>query len=288
MDQIPGGGSYPKLPVECLPNFPIQPALLFRGKNDSHKLKNFISEIMLNMSMIPWPNEASRIVYCRRHLLNPAAQWANDFVQEQGILEITFDTFIQGLYQHFYKPPDINKIFKTINQLSEAKLGIERLNKKFKMIWDRMPPDFMTEKAAIMTYTRLLTKETYNIVIMHKPKTLRGAMEEAYQTTALTERFFPEFELDADGDTIIAATTRLQEEDDNDSDPEDNSLTQKRHVHAVRTRRSYNKPTATYHNRRSNNPSREECVKNRLCFYCKKEGHRLNECRARNASSSRS
>ncbi|EGA84267.1 YIL082W-A-like protein, partial [Saccharomyces cerevisiae VL3] len=258
MDQIPGGGNYPKLPVECLPNFPIQPSLTFRGRNDSHKLKNFISEIMLNMSMISWPNDASRIVYCRRHLLNPAAQWANDFVQEQGILEITFDTFIQGLYQHFYKPPDINKIFNAITQLSEAKLGIERLNQRFRKIWDRMPPDFMTEKAAIMTYTRLLTKETYNIVRMHKPETLKDAMEEAYQTTALTERFFPGFELDADGDTIIGATTHLQEEYDSDYDSEDN-LTQNRYVHAVRTKRSYNKPMSNHRNRRNNNPSREEC-----------------------------
>lgn len=101
---------------------------------------------------------------------------ANEFLQEKDVVVLSFDEFVQGLFGHFYKPPDANKIFNTIAQLSDAKLGIERLNRQFKRYWDRMPY-YVSEKAAITTYTRLLTKETYNIVRMHKPNTLRGAME---------------------------------------------------------------------------------------------------------------
>lgn len=107
LNQIPGGGIYPELSLECLSIFPIQPSLTFRCKNNPHKFKNFISGIMLNMCLIHWPNEASRSVYCKRHLLNQAAQCAGDFILQHDVLDVTFDTFIQGLYNYFYEPPGV-------------------------------------------------------------------------------------------------------------------------------------------------------------------------------------
>lgn len=69
---------------------------------------------MLNMCLIHWPNEASRSVYCKRHLLNQAAQCAGDFILQHDVLDVTFDTFIQGLYNYFYEPPGVKKFFNAI------------------------------------------------------------------------------------------------------------------------------------------------------------------------------
>lgn len=45
---------------------------------------------------------------------------------------MTFEEFVKNLNKEFYKKPDVHKIMITISQLSEAKLGIVKLNRKFK------------------------------------------------------------------------------------------------------------------------------------------------------------
>ncbi|CCE66035.1 hypothetical protein TPHA_0O00660 [Tetrapisispora phaffii CBS 4417] len=164
--------------------------------------------------------------------------------------------------KRFRKYTDPNKVLNSINQLSEARLGIEKLNSEFRRLWKMMPPDHWTEKGAMAIYMRLFNQNTYHLVLIHSPQSLTKMMDAAYETIAITGRFAEPSRLDAprydnDGDYLMAA---IQSRTKNPS---------------ARTIR---------------NATREDCRRLNLCFYCKKPGHRLSECKKRlarnNASSS--
>ncbi|CCE61500.1 hypothetical protein TPHA_0A04250 [Tetrapisispora phaffii CBS 4417] len=155
--------------------------------------------------------------------------------------------------KRFRKYTDPNKVLNSINQLSEARLGIEKLNSEFRRLWKMMPPDHWTEKGAMAIYMRLFNQNTYHLVLIHSPQSLTKMMDAAYETIAITGRFAEPSRLDAprydnDGDYLMAA---IQSRTKNPS---------------ARTIR---------------NATREDCRRLNLCFYCKKPGHRLSECKKR-------
>lgn len=264
-------GSWPRLTTSNASMHPaMNPYLVFRGKKDQHKLEGFMADMLLLIDMRDWPNDASKIVYFRQHLLSPAAQWAANYVKDAGGQNMVFDSFLKAFYDHFYHEPDVHKIFNAISQLSEEKLGIQSLNEKFRKYWSRLPADFMTEKAGIAMYLRLLKPQTCFSVQTVEIKTLKDAMNTAYKTTAISDRMFPEFQLDHDGDTIIAAASKISA--------------------GRNSSESYSRPSRGRNQkemRKGTTQSKEDCVRLQLCFYCKKPGHRLSDCRARKASSNR-
>lgn len=247
------------IPTEYRPLITQHPTLSFRGtERDAPKLKAFMTDMMYHMGTFPWPNDTCRLVYFKRHLAGPAANWATDYMHSNPWENVVFTDFLNKFWSHFYTTPDYHKTMNALAQLSEAKLGIEKLNQEFSKLRRTLPANFWSEEASIAAYEGRLTKSTRNGMRAMRPKNLKEAMEEAYQCLAPTERALPGYELDHEGDTIIAPVYS-------------------------------SKPAKQTQNRsnRGKKPSREDCIRKQLCFYCKKEGHRLNECRARQASSNR-
>ncbi|QLQ82010.1 hypothetical protein HG537_0G02640 [Torulaspora globosa] len=241
----------------------------FEGSmDDSHKLEKFIKFIMVSLGGFDWsgsPNvEASRVLYMSRHLRGSAARWAYDYMSENDCKTVSFDDFINRFRTKFYREPDAQGILNVILNLSEAELGIQPLNEKFREYWYRLPEGYMSERAAVDFYARCLEPFTYSRVCLGKPTTLPEIMEEAYQTIPVHDRFFPDQgDSETDSDSSVSGAIGSQN---------------------TRSKRFRNQRASQF-GKRLQGPSKD--VKKPFCSYCKRKGHSLNKCRTRKASYNR-
>lgn len=67
-----------------------------------------------------------------------------------------------------------------MSRLSEAKLGIERLNEKFKECCKQIPEGYTLEQAKMDIYYRMPTPRTQSAVHLSRATTLRESMDAAF------------------------------------------------------------------------------------------------------------
>lgn len=248
------------------------PKLSFDGtEKDNDKLDGFIRSMKSHTHFMVWKNEPARVIYIMRHLTGPAADWANQYIDEVGCEDLTYGEFVKKLRKRFYKKPDVHGIWNAISRMSEAKLGIRRLNEQFEECWRQFPKDYTLEQIKMDIYYRMLTPRTQSAVHLRQATTLEESMDAAFNMGLPALERQPWRTGTKQGDSKGSEDTSRGE----------NGGSQNRKSKRNRSQDNH------HSTKRAKTPSKEDCVKQNLCFYCKKAGHRLSECKLREARPNR-
>ncbi|CCD23150.1 uncharacterized protein NDAI_0B01160 [Naumovozyma dairenensis CBS 421] len=272
----------------------------FSGLQDIMTLPTFLTTMKLQFITRSITTDSDKIAFFGRNLSGPAVNWFLHWF-ENAAPATTYETFLDCFRDHFFKRLDPNKIINEMNSISQAQLGVEQYNARFSQLWALMPPHVWTEQGAILAYLRGLSGDTARLVMLAHPKTLNEALEYAYETTAIGERFINGQHtnyVDADGDiTMAPVLSPTYGHSVSAVYPRGNSFPNRNRSNG-RYNNNYDKThtrprtTANYPKPNNSNPryqhsgeiSRNECIQRHLCFRCKRGGHSARECRAPQAS----
>lgn len=256
--------------------------MIFTGTTDIMKLPNFIITMKVQFVTRHIYLGSEKIAFFGRNLAGPAAEWFYEWFENHGDDDLNFDNFIEDFRGNFIQKLDPQKIMNAMTALKQTSKGVEHYNIKFRQLWSLMPPDYWTEKGALLSYMRGLNPATASLVALANPTCLEDAYRAAYSTVAITNRFLEDLSkpaVDHEGDVIMTGAAVKGYE---------------------RSERSNKANYSNYHNysNSSNNYSRDnrgsnkgklsrsECIKKHLCFKCQRPGHNFRNCQGRGADAS--